>query len=92
MRSTVEVEWDDDTRSLALGLAAFEDSLCAACGRPETVCQNPDNDGRFAVRDPIRCHAATALSMRVDADKDKKQLAPDALLYNVELIGASRGG
>jgi hypothetical protein len=92
MTTRAELEWDDDTRALALGLAAFEDTLCPACGRPTSVCQNPDNDGRFAVRDPIRCHVTTALSMRVDADKDKKQLAPDALLYNVELIGASRGG
>ncbi len=91
MRSTVEVEWDDDTRALALGLAAYEDTLCPACGRPESVCQNPDNDGRFAVRDPIRCHVTTALSMRRDADAEKQQLAPDALLYEVELIGASDG-
>jgi hypothetical protein len=91
MTTRPEVEWDDDTRALALGLAAFEDTLCPACGRPTSVCQNPDNDGRFAVRDPIRCHVTTALSMRLHADRDKKQLAPDALLYNVELIGGTDG-
>ena len=81
-----EAEWDDDTRALALGLADFEDTLCPACGRPASMCQNPDNDGRFIVRDPIRCHAATALSMKTDADREKHTLAPDALLYEVQLI------
>jgi hypothetical protein len=82
-----EPEWDDDTRALALGLADFEDSLCPACGRPSSVCQNPDNDGRFAVLDPIRCHATTALSIKTDRDREKHTLAPDALLYEVQLIG-----
>jgi hypothetical protein len=85
-----EAEWDDDTRALALGLADFEDSLCPACGRPSAVCQSPDNDGRFAVLDPIRCHVTTALSMKRDADREKHTLAPDALLYEIQLIGGDR--
>jgi hypothetical protein len=83
----LEAEWDDDTRALALGLAHFEDSLCPVCGRPSTVCQSPDNDGMFAVRDPIRCHIGTALSIKRDRDREKHMIAPDALIYDVELIG-----
>jgi hypothetical protein len=83
----IDPEWDDETRSLALGMAAYEAALCPSCNRPESICQNPENDGRFIVRDPIRCHVTTALSLRRDADAKKTQLAPDALLYQVELIG-----
>lgn len=91
MITRVEPEWDAGSRSLALSLRAYEDALCSACGRPRSVCCDAGNDGRFAVLDPIRCHVTTALSMKREADSKRKVHAPDALLYEVELIGDRRG-
>jgi len=36
-------------------------AVCQLCGRPTSVCQAPENEDRFDVEAPTRCHATTAL-------------------------------
>jgi hypothetical protein len=54
-----EPEWDEQTRSLVLELARLD--LCPVCGGPAEECQNPENQDRYTVPDPIRCHRQTAI-------------------------------
>lgn len=49
-----------------LALAQYEAGLCPKCGRPLSVCTAPENQGKFTVGLPTRCHAETALLVARD--------------------------
>lgn len=59
MTQVEQPEWDASTR--AWGLAYESATYCPRCGLPTSICQAPENEGRFNVEPPIRCHALTAL-------------------------------
>lgn len=79
-----EPEWDEQERAWFLALARVEaEDLCPLCGRPRAVCQAAENEDRFTVDPPTRCHATTAVVTAQDAYKD--QLAARALLFHAHL-------
>ena len=60
----------------------YEDSLCACgCGFPSAVSQAPENEDRFRVELPIRCHARSALVLAQRSREKEDDLAPEALLW-----------
>lgn len=51
-----------DDRAWMLALDQYEDGLCrCGCGFPASVSLSPDNEGRFVMEPPFRCHARTAM-------------------------------
>lgn len=61
MTTAQEPEWDDRSRAWALAEQRYDDSLCPRCGQPASICQNPENEGRFDVEAPVRCFMTTDL-------------------------------
>jgi hypothetical protein len=89
--TVTETEWDAEARSWALALDQREASLCpCGCGLPASVSQDPENEDRFEVDLPIRCHARTALIRAGDAIGDNTQ-APEALLFEQPTLRGDRG-
>lgn len=82
--SRPEVEWDGEQRGLMLALDWYRRSLCPLCGRPVSVCQDPDNEYRFTV-DTVRCHAQTMIS--IYGKGAAEQPHPEALLFRTRLSG-----
>lgn len=69
-----------------VALAAYEDDeLCPVCGGPKSVCQAPENEGRFETGPPVRCHVTTAISQAQEAYKDAR--APRALMWGARFKG-----
>jgi hypothetical protein len=83
--TTVEVEWDEQTRDVVLGLAGYKDTLCSLCGRPAHVCQNPDDQFNWVTPPPIRCHATTAVLMQQTGFTEETNPQVNALLFGAEL-------
>ncbi len=83
--TTAEAEWDETTRNAAMALEHYEASLCpCGCGHPAQVAQDGDNEFRFEVDGPYRCHARTALSKAREGQSEDVD-APDALLWSSRL-------
>ncbi|MFD6770587.1 hypothetical protein ACFWC6_30690 [Micromonospora chalcea] len=80
--TTREPEWDDEERGWMLALAVYRASLCPHCGRPLSVCTDPESEGRWVVPPPRRCFASTALRSAVPEYRDSPQ--PEALLLHAE--------
>lgn len=58
--TTREAEWDDDSRAHVLALLEAEAQTCRCGGwLPETT--DPENEGRYRARPPVRCHRCDAL-------------------------------
>jgi hypothetical protein len=74
-----EPEWDDDQRALLLGLAAYEEQVCAGCGGwlPDTT--DRDADDGYTVDAPTRCHRCTAIGHAAKRYADADQ--PQALYF-----------
>lgn len=77
-----EPEWDEATRNLVLALDGVH--LCAVCGGPAFLCQDPHRQDDYIADAPIRCHATTARLQRQRAFGSDWH--PDALLWPVRLI------
>jgi hypothetical protein len=75
-------EWDDEQRGWMLALAAYRASLCPSCGRPLSVCADPESEGKWVVPPARRCFATTALQIAAPRYKDSPQ--PEALLLHAE--------
>ena len=79
-----EPEWDEQEQAWMLALAEFEDEeLCPVCGGPRSVCQAPENEGRFSVPPPTRCFVATAIADAREPYQKAKQ--PQALMFGAYL-------
>jgi hypothetical protein len=81
--SRPEPEWDDREQTVMLALAAYRASLCV-CGEPSEVCSAPENEGRYQVEGPIRCHKETALRS-AGKKLDEKIHYPEALMFGAWL-------
>lgn len=87
--TTLEAEWDAESRSWALALEAYEGSLCpCGCGYPASVSQDPANEDRFTADLPIRCHARTALVRAQERVSDDVK-APEALMWERPELAAA---
>ncbi len=93
MTSTLaEPEWDEETRGWARALLWHDSGLCGCgCGFPANVAQDPTNEGRFNVDDPVRCHARTALELKQERMAAGESPQPHALLLSVELMEGDGG-
>lgn len=91
MTTMAEPEWDEQTRALVLGLAAYEAGLCPLCHRPVSVCQAAENQDRFVAPDPVRCHASTALLAKQAGYSEDRNPQMRALLFHTQLIGKEDG-
>lgn len=78
-----EPEWDDATRDLVLGLDAVD--LCAVCGGPAYLCQDPALQDEWRAGDPVRCHAHTARLARQKGVTEETNPQVGALLWPVHL-------
>lgn len=81
--SRPEPEWSEDQQDLMLALHAWRKALCPKCGRPLSECTAPENEGRYTVPPPTRCHATTAVIAASRAYKDSP--TTEALLYGAQL-------
>lgn len=80
--SRPEVEWDETQQNWMLALADYRAGLCPNCGRHLSVCTATENEGKFKVGLPTRCHATTAVEIaQKDLDKYKY---PRALMFSAE--------
>lgn len=85
-----EPEWDEQTRETVMALEGVD--LCPLCGRPSEVCQDPERQFDWAVPEPTRCHASTALMAAQRGVTEETNPQPQALLWSVHLRGGvSRG-
>lgn len=55
--------------------------MCPSCGGLATECQAPENDGRYAADDPIRCHRTTALLEIQDRHSKSEVRHGEALMW-----------
>lgn len=86
LSSQPEPEWDEEQQSWMLALQYYRDGLCPKCGSPIDECHAPENEGRYEVPPPERCHKTTALHHASEPYRTNKDIkAPDALLYRVQL-------
>lgn len=79
--SKPEPEWDEVEQNWMLALAEYEAALCPSCGGPITECTAVENDGRFKVGLPVRCHRTTAIAIASEKAEHKH---PQALMYSAE--------
>lgn len=75
-------EWDDEQRGWMLALAVYRAGLCPLCGRPLSVCADPESEGEWTVPPARRCQVTTALRIAAPTYKDSPQ--PEALLLHAE--------
>lgn len=75
--------WPAVDRALALALQMHEDGLCRGCGNPLDESADPDAVKAYEAHQPVRCHACTARSAKVEQYADASH--PGALLYPVAL-------
>jgi hypothetical protein len=83
--TTVEAEWDEQSRDIVFGLAGYEDSLCPLCKRPSHVCQDPVNQFNWYTPPPTRCHATTAVLAQQQSFTEETNPQVNALLFGAEL-------
>lgn len=60
---TTEIEWDDDSRNLAMAFAVYESDLCPGCSQPMSETTLAENEGAFIPGPAIRCHWCTVSNM-----------------------------
>ena len=80
---SVEDEWDDENRDLAIAYAMWEADLCPGCQRLMSETTKASNEGLYVASTAIRCHACTAHGQASDVYADSPQ--PQALFIPVEL-------
>lgn len=79
--------WDEGEQDKMLALKVYEDTmLCPLCGGPKSECLNPDNETRYRVDPPTRCHRTTAQLrfMKGDGQWEKREYN-QALLVHTHL-------
>jgi hypothetical protein len=67
-----EAEWNQPQRDLVLGLLEYEAQVCHGCGGwlPETTAK--ENEGRYQVEPPGRCHRCAAIHVKQEGYEDQK--------------------
>jgi hypothetical protein len=86
--SRPEPEWDDQERGWMLALADLEAGECHGCGGDLEETTDPENDGRYAVGTPIRCHKCTALAIAKENHAKQGEVRhPEALMWPASLRG-----
>jgi hypothetical protein len=80
-----EVEWDEASRDMVLGMVGYADTLCSLCGRPAHVCQDPANQFNWYTPPPTRCHATTAVLAQQQGFTEETNPQVNALLFGAEL-------
>jgi hypothetical protein len=78
-----ESEWNQEQRDLVLGLIEYEAQTCHGCGGwlPETT--SAENEGRYRVDPPGRCHRCKAIHSK--QDEYEEQNPRSLVLWNAEL-------
>jgi hypothetical protein len=72
-----------------LALNQYEDNLCpCGCGYPSVVSQAPENEDRFRMDLPIRCHARAALVVAQKQRKDEDDPTAEALMWEMPRLVA----
>jgi hypothetical protein len=79
----LEVEWDDENRSLAMAYAMWLADLCPGCQRPMTETMRAENEGLYVAEAAMRCHSCTAHHQASNAYSDAP--TPEALFIPVTL-------
>lgn len=79
-----EPEWLEDDQALALALGIYEAGLCPGCRHPLSETAQPEREGLYRARPPVRCHRCTASSMA--ADQYSESPHSSALLLPIELV------
>ncbi|GAA1361350.1 hypothetical protein [Brevibacterium luteolum] len=65
-----------------LSLAEYRASLCPICGYSKDICHAAENENRFDVPPPARCHASTAIRR---ARENAEYEHPDCLTWSTVL-------
>lgn len=78
-----EPEWDQETRSLALGLDSLD--VCPICGGLAAECMAPEHQDDWVAEDPIRCHRETARLFKQKGYSEEANPAVAALAWPVHL-------
>lgn len=82
--STVEAEWDAQSRGFALALAEYEAGLCPSCEYPLAETSDPHHEDAFVAEPAIRCHRCTASDRAAKAYETSP--SPGALLVPVRFL------
>lgn len=80
-RTLREPEFLDSDRWLALGLDAYERSLCTGCGQPRDRAWHPAMAGCYVIEEVV-CNSCAALDRRAREDSSE----PGAKLYPVDIL------
>ena len=84
LSSRTESEWDEVEQSWMLALQFYRDGLCPKCGGPVDECRGVENEFRYVVDPPERCHKTTAVHTASESyRKNDKVPVPDALVYGL---------
>jgi len=83
--TTVEAEWDDEARGVAVALAEYEAGLCPSCRHPLAETTDAANEYRYVAGMAVRCHRCTATDQASHIYQDSP--SPNCLLIPVELRG-----
>ena len=84
LSSRPEPEWDEEQQTWMLALQFYRDGLCPKCGGPLDECRGVENEFRYTVDPPERCHKTTAIHVASEPyRKEKKVAVPDALVYSL---------
>ena len=78
-RTTVEAEWTDDDRTVAVALSVYEAGCCPGCRRHLAETTDPEAEERFLPAPPTRCHYCTAVEQSAAAITNAAH--PRALLF-----------
>lgn len=80
--TTVEPEWDEQSRGLALALSEYEAGLCPSCRHPLAETTDPRHEDRYFTDEAVRCHRCTATDQA--SRRYAQSPSPGALLVPVE--------
>jgi DNA-binding transcriptional LysR family regulator len=79
--STLEPEWDDQSRGFALALDEYEAGLCPSCKHPLEETSAAHHEDRYTAEPAVRCHRCTASEQAAKSYQDSP--TPGALLVPV---------
>ena len=78
-------EWAEQQRAWMLALHEYRARLCPVCGRPLSVCANPETESSWVAGPPVRCHASTAGERAREPYQGGKAKYPGALMFSATL-------
>lgn len=81
--TTVEAEWDEQSRGYALALGDYEAGLCPGCRHPLAETTDARHEDRYIPGVAIRCHMCTARGQA--SQRYAESPTAGALLIPVEL-------